>query len=168
MKDSEVVKSKKHHNHHHNHHHHHHKVPHHNPQISRTLSMRVCDDHHKPKDEPQGEPPKTLYRSVCLVLEGSAEVRNPFDFDYKVFELSQGEHFGATDLLQIPDIDYMGDIYAGPRGLKVLVIERPDQVIQLYERRNLQEKLKHNYDTLKLVLENKYFVGAHKVVFGDY
>ena len=68
----------------------------------------------------------------------------------------------------MPDIDYMGDIVAGERGLKVLVIERPDQVIQLYERRNLQEKVKNNYDTLKLVLENKYFEGAHKVVFDDY
>ena len=81
-----------------------------------------CTASHTKPDEPVGEPPATLYRSVCIVLEGSADVRNPFEPEFKVFELSQGEHFGASDLLQIPDIDYMGDIIAGERGLKVLVI----------------------------------------------
>lgn len=56
---------------------------------------------------------------------------------YKAFELRPGDHFGASDLLHIPDIDFMGDIVAGERGATVLQIERPDQVIQLYERKNL-------------------------------
>lgn len=69
-------------------------------------------------------------------------------------------------MLQIPDIDFMGDIVAGKRGAQVLVVERPDQVIQLYERKNLQEKLRSTYDTLKIVLENKYW--CRSFIFENY
>jgi hypothetical protein len=40
--------------------------------------------------------------------------------------LKFGEHFGASDLLQIPDIEYMGDLYAGEKGLKILLVPQPD------------------------------------------
>lgn len=60
----------------------------------------------------------------------------------------------------------MGDIVAGKRGAQVLVVERPDQVIQLYERKNLQEKLRATYDTLKIVLENKYW--CRSFIFENY
>ena len=95
--------------------------------------LRKCTFKSKKKEAKKtvrdGGEPKTFCRTLCFVLEGSADVRNPFEPDFKVFELAVGDHFGASDLLQIPDIDYMGDIIAGPRGLKVLVVENPDQVI---------------------------------------
>jgi hypothetical protein len=119
-----------------------------------------------------GRPPSTFYRCLGFVLEGSCDVINTYKEkngeQFRVAELRSGDHFGASDLLQIPDIDFMGDIVAGPRGVKVMVVEHPDQVIQLYERRNLQERLRHEYDTMKIMLENKYFPGDLQNVFKDY
>ena len=77
-------------------------------------------------------------RSLCIVLDGSARVVNPAD-NFEVIELFTGRHFGSSDLLKIPDVEYFGNIKAGKKGLKVLVIAKPDHVIQLFERRNLQE-----------------------------
>ena len=130
---------------------------------------RACTKRH---DTSEGDPPATFYRSLGFVLEGSCDVINTYKEksgeQFKVAELRSGDHFGASDLLQIPDIDFMGDIVAGARGVKILVVEHPDQVIQLYERRNLQERLKHEYDTMKIMLENKYFPGDLQNVFKDY
>jgi Tfp pilus assembly protein FimT len=58
------------------------------------------------------------------VLQGGAlnnKVVNSKD-NYIVHELRFGEHFGASDLLQIPDAEFMGDIYAGEKGLKIILI----------------------------------------------
>ena len=48
----------------------------------------------------------------------------------KLFELSLGNHFGASDFLRIVDTEYLGDIVAGEKGAKILVIPKPDQIIQ--------------------------------------
>lgn len=88
-----------------------------------------------------GNPPASNIRSLSLILDGSCRVVSPLD-GFAPYELRQGEHFGASDLLQIPDIEFMGDIISGTHGVKLLVVEAPDQVIQLWERKNLQEKLK--------------------------
>ena len=47
----------------------------------------------------------------------------------KLFELSLGNHFGASDFLRIVDTEYLGDIVAGEKGAKILVIPKPDQII---------------------------------------
>jgi hypothetical protein len=79
--------------------------------------------------------------------------------DFEVLEMRPGNHFGASDLLRIPDIEFLGNIKAGAKGVKVMVIPNPDQVLQLWERKNLQEKLKNSLDTLKIMVENKYGLG---------
>ena len=128
-----------------------------------------------------GKPPESGCRSLALILEGSCRVvhrysevdseekqdqARPKDLQHRqgkpelleclLYELRSGDHFGASDLLRIPDIEYLGDIVAGEAGVKVLVIESPDQVVQLCERKALQEKLKSKYDFLKIMLENRY------------
>ena len=60
-----------------------------------------------------------------FVIEGSCKVINEKD-NYLVHELRFGEHFGASDLLQIPDIEFMGDLYAGEKGLKIILVAQPD------------------------------------------
>ena len=45
---------------------------------------------------------------------------------FQIHELRRGDHFGASDLLRIQDIEYLGDLVAGDKGVKVLVIEKPD------------------------------------------
>lgn len=88
--------------------------------------------------------------------------KNTRDAEFQIMELGRGDHFGASDLLRIQDIEYLGDLVAGERGLKVLVVERPDQIIQLCERKILQEKLKGKYDFLKIMLENRYNLSPEK------
>ena len=80
----------------------------------------------KPKLRVEGNPPVTSIRSLCLVLEGSCSVTND---DFEVLEMRPGNHFGASDLLRIPDIEFLGNISAGAKGLKVMVIPNPDQVL---------------------------------------
>ena len=72
-----------------------------------------------------GNPPASNIRSLSLILDGSCKVVNPLD-GFAPYELRQGEHFGASDLLQIPDIEFMGDIISGPHGVKLLTIDAPD------------------------------------------
>ena len=110
----------------------------------------------KPKVKTESNPPDSSIRSLCLILEGSCRVVNS---GFDVLEMRPGNHFGASDVLRIPDIEYLGNIIAGPRGVKVMVIPKPDQVLQLWERKNLQEKLKGSLDTLKIMVENKYGLG---------
>ena len=100
-----------------------------------------------------GNPPESAVRSLCLILEGSVRVIND---EFEVLEMRSGSHFGASDVLRIPDIEFLGNIYAGSKGVKVLVIPKPDQVLQLWERKNLQEKYRTALDTLKIMVENKY------------
>ena len=69
--------------------------------------------------------PFSNYRSLAIIIEGSCNVINSKD-NYIVHELKFGEHFGASDLLQIPDAEFMGDIYAGEKGLKIIIIQKPD------------------------------------------
>lgn len=88
----------------------------------------------KPKVKTEGNPPESSIRSLCLVLEGSCRVVNE---DFEVLEMRPGNHFGASDLLRIPDVEYLGNIVAGAKGVKVMVIPKPDQVLQLWERKNL-------------------------------
>ena len=100
-------------------------------------------------------PPPSKCRSLCFVLEGSCTVVNPVD-NFKVFELRAGNHFGASDLLRIVDSDFLGDIVAGEQGARVLVIPKPDLVLQYYEMKILEAKLKDQLDTVKFMLESKY------------
>ena len=67
-------------------------------------------------------------RSLCIVLDGSVKVINRVD-KFEIFEVYSGSHFGTSDLLKIPDIEYFGDLIAGKKGLKVLVVKKPDQII---------------------------------------
>jgi hypothetical protein len=85
----------------------------------------------KHKIEKEGNPPESACRSLVLILEGSCNVvyRIPGHPDFEVFDLRPGDHFGASDCLRIAGIEYLGDIIAGPRGLKCMVIPKPDQVI---------------------------------------
>lgn len=110
------------------------------------------------KIEREGNPPESSHRSLVLILEGSCRVvhRVPGQPDFEVFDLRPGDHFGASDCLRLPGIEYLGDILAGSRGLKCMVISKPDQVLQLWERKNLQGKLRRDLDTLKIMVENKY------------
>jgi hypothetical protein len=87
-----------------------------------------------PRPKMVGNPPESSIRSLVLILEGSCRVINN---DFEVLELRPGNHFGASDVLRTPDIEYLGDIVAGPKGVKVMVIPKPDQVLQLWERKNL-------------------------------
>ena len=75
-------------------------------------------------------------KSLCLVLEGTCDVKVPDD-DFVATSLGRGQHFGSSDLLKIVDIEYFGNIYAGSKGAKILVIKNPDHVIQLFERKAL-------------------------------
>jgi len=72
-----------------------------------------------------GNPIDSKIRSVCLVLEGSCTVVNSQD-NFHIFELRQGNHFGCSDLLKIIDCEFLGDIMAGERGARILVIPSPD------------------------------------------
>jgi len=91
----------------------------------------------KPKREARpGNPPESNIGSLVLILEGSCKVMVP-EKNFEVFELRSGNHFGASDLLRIPDIEYLGQIIAGEKGCKCMVISAPDQVVQLWERKNL-------------------------------
>ena len=92
---------------------------------------------------------------MCLILEGTAEVINPAD-KFCVCQLGQGSHFGAADLLQLVGVEYFGNIHAGPRGLKVLQVERADQVVQLFERKHLQEDLRDELQPIAFLVESKY------------
>jgi len=49
--------------------------------------------------------------------------------DFEVLEMRPGNHFGASDLLRIPDIECLSNIKAGAKGVKVMVIPNPDQVL---------------------------------------
>lgn len=73
-----------------------------------------------------------------------------------MFEIFSGAHFGSSDLLKTPDLEYFGNIYAGKKGLKVLVVSKADQALQLFERRNLQESVKGMYDSVRFMVESKY------------
>ena len=73
----------------------------------------------------KGNQAESNLRSLCIVLDGSAKVVNKTD-GFEIFEIFSGSHFGSSDLLKIPDIEYFGDIYAGKKGLKVLVVSKPD------------------------------------------
>jgi hypothetical protein len=79
-----------------------------------------------PRAKKVGNPPESSIGSLVLILEGSCKVINN---DFEVFELRPGNHFGASDVLRTPDIEYLGDIVAGPKGVKVMVIPKPDQVL---------------------------------------
>ena len=76
----------------------------------------------------RGNFPESNIRSLVLILQGSCNVVNPVD-DFHVVELRSGNHFGASDLLRIADIEYLGNIVAGAKGVKCMVIPKPDQVI---------------------------------------
>ena len=103
----------------------------------------------------KGNKAESIIRSLCIILEGSVKAINPQD-GFEIFEIFSGTHFGSSDLLKIPDIEYFGDLIAGKRGLKVIVVKKPDQVIQLFERRNVQDKLRGKYDHVRFMLESKY------------
>jgi hypothetical protein len=45
-----------------------------------------------------GDPPETLCRSLCFVMQGKCHVRIP-KLDLEMFVVRPGEHFGASDLL---------------------------------------------------------------------
>ena len=111
-----------------------------------------------------GNPSETNIRSLCLILEGTADVINPSD-NFCVCHLGQGSHFGASDLIQAVGIEYFGNVKAGPRGLKILQVERPDQAIQLFERKSLQEELRADIKSIVFLVENKYRL---KNVFAHY
>lgn len=114
--------------------------------------------HKRPFTCNKGNRPDSNIRSICIVLAGSADVINKVD-DFHVVTLAHGQHFGSSDLLRIPDIEYYGDIHAGKKGLKLLVVSKPDQVIQLYERRNLQEHVAGLLNPLRLMVESRYRLG---------
>ena len=110
---------------------------------------------------------KSKTRSVCIVMDGSCKCIYQKDkfhpdtgksLEFDVLDIRPGSHFGTSDLLGISDIEYMGDIYAGSQGARILVIPKPDTIIQVYERNILTEKLRDNLDTLKFMLENKYAI----------
>ena len=132
--------------------------------VNATAKQRAADGldpyskiHNVPREKKQGNPPESSIRPLALILDGSCQV--VANRDFVVFEMRPGNHFGASDVLRIPDIEYLGDIVAGPKGVKVMVIPKPDQVLQLWERKNLQEKLRNTLDTLKIMVENKYGLG---------
>ena len=79
----------------------------------------------KPYIYQNGNRAESNLRSLCIILEGSVKVINRVD-KFEVYEAFSGSHFGSSDLLKIPDIEYFGDLYAGKKGLKVIVIKRPD------------------------------------------
>jgi len=111
--------------------------------------------HSKPLLYKRGNNPDSNTRSLCFVLEGSCEVINKAD-NSNLFELTHGNHFGTSDLLRIVDTEYLGDIIAGEQGAKILVIPKPDQIIQYYEKQILRNRFKGSLDTLKFVISSKY------------
>jgi len=94
-------------------------------------------------------------RSVCIVLEGSCTVINRAD-KFHITDLRSGDHFGCSDLLKIIDIEFLGDIFAGEHGARIMMIPKPDLLIQIFEREALANKLRDNLDTTKFMLENRY------------
>ena len=107
--------------------------------------------HSKPQLYKRGNNPDSHHRSLCFVLEGSCDVINQADGS-NLFELTHGNHFGTSDLLRIVDTEYLGDIVAGERGARILVVPKPDQILQFYEKDILREKFSASLDTLKLVI----------------
>ena len=65
-----------------------------------------------------------------------------------VIELTTGHVIGDSDLLRYPGIDFFGDIYAGEKGLEVLVLMAPEQVIDEFEKPILLEVMKRKYYSL--------------------
>lgn len=53
-------------------------------------------------------------------------------------------------------MEYLGDIIAGDKGAKIMIVEKPDQVIQLNEQKMLRKKFLNSLNTIKYMLENKY------------
>ena len=104
-----------------------------------------------------------------MIVSGTCDVINPYD-NFLVHQLQSGDFFGAADLLGICEIEYFGNIFAGENGCVIKIIEKPDQVIQLFERKNLQMKMRGQYDALKIMLQHKYFPRHRneKGVFTDY
>ena len=109
----------------------------------------------KPYVYRKGNAAESNMRSLCIILDGSAKCVNKED-GFEIFEIFSGSHFGSSDLLKTPDLEYFGDMRAGKKGLKVLVVGKADQAIQLFERRNLQEAVKGKYDSLRFMIESKY------------
>lgn len=81
--------------------------------------------HRKPQLYVPGNPPDSRMRSICIVLDGHCQVINKADTFY-FHDLRPGDHFGSSDLLKIIGIEYLGDIYAGPNGVRVMIIPKPD------------------------------------------
>ena len=82
----------------------------------------------KPYIYRQGNSAESNTRSLCIILDGSAKCINKED-GFEVFEIFSGAHFGSSDLLKTPDLEYFGNIYAGKKGLKVLVVSKADQAL---------------------------------------
>ena len=53
-------------------------------------------------------------------------------------------------------MEYFGAIVAADTGMECLRIDRPDQVIELYERIILKDELKEEYLKLLMTMETKY------------
>ena len=73
----------------------------------------------------KGCAPSSCYRSLCVMIEGSCDVVNPFG-EFFVHKLRVGDFFGAADLLAICEVEFFGDIIAGEDGCRVMVIDKPD------------------------------------------
>ena len=68
-----------------------------------------------------GNPAASNMRSLCIILDGSAKCINKED-GFEILEIFSGSHFGSSDLLKMPDLEFFGNIHAGKKGLKLLVV----------------------------------------------
>lgn len=68
-------------------------------------SVKASKPEHEEKPQVDGDPPQTLCRSLCFVMQGKCHVRIPKVYEgssaveKEMFIVRPGEHFGASDLL---------------------------------------------------------------------
>jgi hypothetical protein len=72
-----------------------------------------------------------------------------------VHSLKCGDTLGYSDLLKIAGPEYLGESRAEAEA-EIIWIEHPDQVIQLYERKILQEMCRDSYQEIKEMVERRY------------
>lgn len=97
-------------------------------------------------------------RPILLLYSGSARCVNQHfpESPFVAKRLATGGIVALSDALGLAGIDFFGDIYAEKKGLQVLMLEKPDQVLDAYERLILREVMNTNLNELQNMMESRF------------